>query len=60
LDIIAAGNEMLTLSEVQAPGWHASVDGNRAPVLQANYIPRDVMVQGFSRRRTWIRADLAH
>jgi len=42
LDVEAAGEGYLVLSEVYYPGWRAYVDGQRVPLLRANYAFRAV------------------
>jgi len=42
LEVEAGSEGVLVLSEVFYPGWRAEVDGNRAPVLRANYLFRGV------------------
>jgi len=44
LEVQAAGDALLILSEVFYPGWHATVDGAEAPVLLADYTLRAVPV----------------
>lgn len=44
LDVQAAADGLLVLSEVNYPGWHASVDGHPAPVVTTNGIFRGVPI----------------
>ncbi len=44
LEVKAATDGFLFLSEIYYPGWKASVDGRSAPILKANYAFRAVQV----------------
>jgi hypothetical protein len=44
VDVDAAADGLLVLSEVDYPGWRASVDGRAAPVLRAQFALRAVPV----------------
>jgi hypothetical protein len=50
LDVDAAGDGMLVLSEIYAPGWRAFVDGEEVSVFAADYILRGVPVPAGSHR----------
>lgn len=36
--------QLLVLSEIWAPGWHAAVDGEAVPILRTNYLFRGIVV----------------
>jgi hypothetical protein len=40
----AASEAFLVLSDVHYPGWQASVDGRRTPILRVNYVQRGIRV----------------
>ena len=44
VEVEAAAPAFLILSDLYYPGWHAAVDGQRAPLLKANYLMRAVPV----------------
>ena len=44
LEVDAAGDGLLVLSEVYYPGWRASLDGQPAPLVRADYLLRGVPV----------------
>jgi uncharacterized membrane protein YfhO len=50
LDVDAAGDGMLVLSEIYAPGWRAFVDDEEVSVFAADYILRGVPVPAGSHR----------
>jgi hypothetical protein len=53
LEVEAAADGLLVLSEVAYPGWRVSVDGVRAPVVRANYTLRAVCVPAGTHRVTF-------
>ncbi len=44
LEVKAASDGLLVLSEVVYPGWRVSVDGERVPIVRADYLLRGVCV----------------
>ncbi|HKZ84103.1 MAG TPA: YfhO family protein [Anaerolineae bacterium] len=50
IDVEAAADGLLVLSELDYPGWHATVDGRAVPVLRANAALRAVVVPAGSHR----------
>jgi hypothetical protein len=44
LEVDAVGDGLLVLSEVYYPGWRASLDGQPAPLVRADYLLRGVPV----------------
>jgi hypothetical protein len=44
IDVVANGSGVLVLSEMWAPGWNATVDGNAAPVLQVDRLLRGIPI----------------
>lgn len=44
VEVDAAADGLLVLSEIDYPGWRAAVDGRPAPVLRADYVLRAVPV----------------
>jgi len=40
----ADSEQLLVLSEIWAPGWHAELDGRPVPILRTNYLFRGVVV----------------
>lgn len=50
IDVGAAADGLLVLSELDYPGWHATVDGRAVPVLRANAALRAVVVPAGSHR----------
>jgi hypothetical protein len=54
LDVEAVADGLLVLSEVSYPGWHASVDGNPAPLVTADGLLRGIPVAaGRHQVRVW-------
>lgn len=44
LAVTTSAPGLLVLSEVATPGWAASIDGKKAPVLQTNYLFRGIPI----------------
>jgi hypothetical protein len=44
LETATAGVRLLVLSEMDLPGWRASIDGVAAPIFRTNYLYRGVIV----------------
>jgi hypothetical protein len=53
LEVEAAADGLLVLSEVAYPGWRVSVDGVRVPIVRANYTLRAVCVPAGMHRVTF-------
>ena len=46
IDVTVDGPSLLVLTDSDAPGWHAFVNGRETPILRANYAFRAVEVSG--------------
>ena len=44
LDVVSDGCGILFLSEVDYPGWQATLDGKRTKILRANYLFRSIVL----------------
>ena len=44
LDVNPAENSVLVISQIAYPGWYASVDGEPAAVMRANYALQAIIV----------------
>ncbi len=54
LDVKVAADGLLVLSEMDYPGWHASVDGRAAPIVTTNGALRGIPIPaGQHRVRVW-------
>lgn len=53
LEVDAPADGLLVLSELSYPGWRVSVDGERAPIVRANYTLRAVCVPRGNHRVTF-------
>lgn len=54
LEVQAAANGLLVLSEMDYPGWHASVDEHPAPIVTTNGVLRGIPITaGLHRVRLW-------
>ncbi len=45
LETVAPGPAVLVLADMNAPGWHVEVDGNRRPLLAADLVLRAVALE---------------
>ena len=50
IQVTAATDELLVMTEIYYPGWRATVDGVETPILRADYAFRAVPVRAGSHR----------